>query len=265
MELPRSKFAICAIASPLEKNYLEEWIAYHKKIGVDRFFIATNDWEWECNDSSVVLAKIDGRQKQCYYYTWFARNMSSYVDWCAFIDCDEFIRLGTKHRTVHDLADENKFKDAICLSWRLFGSNGMHFSGDYNVLSRFTRRQSGFNQHIKTVLNLKKLASFGDNRSITFTTPHCATCRSCTGIISYSVDNRRIIGPYDNYASTELHDNDTWLAHFFCKTPEEWRLKQERGRIDVAEDSPLMHRPDEDFVNHDLNDVEDTSLRDVLC
>lgn len=29
VQLPHVKYGICAIASPLEANYLSEWIAYH--------------------------------------------------------------------------------------------------------------------------------------------------------------------------------------------------------------------------------------------
>lgn len=145
VQLPHVKYGICAIMSPLEANYIDEWMAYHKKIGIERFFICTNDWTWNISDPAVVMTRLDGRQKQMLWYTWFTRNMGKYVDFCAFIDCDEFIKLGAKHKSFADLAEEHVFHDAFCLSWRMFGSSGLHFNGDYSVLKRFTHRQAGFN------------------------------------------------------------------------------------------------------------------------
>jgi len=145
MELKHKKYAICAIASPLEKNYLDEWIAYHKKIGIEFFFIATNDWEWTPDDPFVAVTKADGREQQLKYYTWYVNHFSRFVDWTAFIDCDEFIKLGAKHKSIDDLIEEHKFETAIALNWRMFGSSGLHYNGENSVLKRFTHRQQGFN------------------------------------------------------------------------------------------------------------------------
>lgn len=244
-----SEFAICAIASPLEKNYLDEWVSYHKKIGVQHFFICTNDWTWDENkDPDVTTARLDGKSKQCGWYTWFVQNMAKYVGWCAFIDIDEFIKLGSRHKTVLDIVNDNPLVDCICLNWKLFGSSGKHFDGDYNVLSRFTRCQKGFNIHVKSILNLQKLKSFKDDKRIFFRNPHFATLSSIASLHQYSVNKREIFGAYDKNANFALTNDDAWLAHFFCKTPEEWKLKQERGRADVAEGSSLMYRKDEEFA-----------------
>lgn len=259
------KFTVCAIASPLEANYIDEWIKYHKAIGVEAFCIATNDWEWKNSYEDVYIVRIDGRAAQCPYYTRFVQTMSQIVDWAAFIDIDEFIRLGDKHRTVLDLVEEFQHCDSISLSWRLFGSNGLHFDNDYSVLKRFTKRQHDFNIHVKSILNLAKLRSFGDQRRTVFMNPHFACRDSIYTLQQYTVDRRQIVGPYDNAANYKLKDNDTWLAHYFCKTPEEWKLKQARGRVDVPANSGMVYRKDEEFSQHDFNDVEDTSLRDVLC
>lgn len=265
---PHAKYGICAIASPLEANYIDEWIAYHKKIGIERFFICTNDWTWNISDPAVVMTRLDGREKQLLWYTWFTRNMGKYVDFCAFIDCDEFIKLGAKHKSFADLAEEHLFDDAFCLSWRMFGSSGLHFNGDYSVLKRFTHRQAGFNQHIKTVLNIRKLASFKEDKVVQFANPHFARIASPYfaghDIVSYSVDGRRIYGPFDRDADKLLHDDDAWLAHYFTKTPEEWQKKKERGRIDVSSNSPLLFRNDSEFKLYDLNDVEDKSLAQLM-
>lgn len=243
------EFSIAAIASPLEANYIQEWVDYHKRIGVEHFFIATNDWVLDTDDQAITTMRLDGRGVQSGYYTWCARNLGVKTKWCAFIDIDEFIKCDS----VSDLVKGHENDDAICLSWRLFGSSGKHFDGDYSVLKRFTRRQRMFNKHVKTIVNLHN----SQEKFPVFANPHWAI-----GIQAKSVDGRNVDGPFDFAADTRLNDSSPWLAHFFCKTPEEWKLKQERGRVDVPPGSPDIYRKDNEFDEHDLNDVEDTSLID---
>ena len=242
-------YSIAAILSPLEANYVEEWMTYHRKIGIQHFYLATNDWDFTMKCPDVEVVRIDGRAKQIPFYTWCVRNLSDKTKWCAFIDGDEFI----KCISMDDLVKGHENDDAICLSWKLFGSSGLHFNGDYSVLNRFTKRQRGFNKHVKTIVNLPN----SRGKYPVFVNPHWAI-----GIQAKSVDGRNVDGPFDFAADTRLNDSSPWLAHFFCKTPEEWKLKQERGRIDVPPGSPETYRKDNEFNEHDLNDVEDTSLMD---
>ena len=260
-------FAVCAIASPLEKNYLGEWVEYHRRIGVEKFFVATNDWTWEDPPECVEAVRVDGRAKQTPWYTWFARNKAGEADWVAFIDCDEFIRLGAGQKSVLDLVKGREGQDALALSWRMFGSSGKRFDGDYSVLKRFTMRQKGFNPHVKTVLNAKRLRENGSAAAVLFSNPHSASLdrpELGASLDSRSVDGRRVPGPLDHEAGRFLDDDSPYLAHFFVKTPEEWKRKRERGRIDVPEGSKLMFRKDEEFAENDLNEAEDTSLRGII-
>ena len=244
------KFSIAAIASPLEANYIQEWVDYHKRIGVEHFYIATNDWVLDTNDPAISTMRLDGRGVQTPYYTWCVRNLVPCTQWCAFIDIDEFI----KCESIEQLVKGHESDDAICLSWRLFGSSNLHFDGtNYSVLKRFTHRQSGFNKHVKVVVNLQN----SKPKYPLFANPHWAF-----GIVTKSIDGRVVNGPYDLASETRLNDASPWIAHFFCKTPEEWKKKQERGRVDVPPGSPEIYRKDNEFEEHDLNDVEDTSLID---
>ena len=130
-------YSIAAIASPLESNYLAEWVAYHKAIGVEHFFLATNDWNYNTKDPSVSTVRIDGRTLQLPYYNWALTHLRGATKWLAFTDCDEFIRC----QNMDKLVKGHEQDDAICLSWRMFGSSGLHFTGEYSVLKCFTKRQ----------------------------------------------------------------------------------------------------------------------------
>lgn len=90
--------------------------------------------------------------------------MSTYAekyDWAAFIDVDEFILL-KKHKTIASLLSEYRECQAICVNWKLFGSSGHKESSKEPVLSRFVHSEAGVNPHIKTIVNLKLLRSFGN-------------------------------------------------------------------------------------------------------
>lgn len=213
-------YSIAAILSPLEANYVEEWMSYHRKIGIQHFYLATNDWDFTMKCPDVDVVRIDGRAKQLPFYNWCVRNLVGKTKWCAFIDGDEFIKCSSMDKLVKGHEQD----DAICLSWRLFGSSGKHFNGDYSVLNRFTKRQAGFNQHVKSIVNLENTK----NKQVLFVNPHFLL-----GAVTKSVDGRIIEGPYDFASETRLNDASPWLAHFFTKTPEEWELKRKQGRIDV--------------------------------
>lgn len=244
-------YSIAAILSPLEANYVEEWMSYHRKIGIQHFYLATNNWDFTMKCPDVDVLRIDGRAKQLPFYTWCVRNLAGNTKWCAFIDGDEFINC----KSMDELVKGHEQDDAICLSWKLFGSSGLHFNGDYSVLNRFTKRQRGFNEHVKTIVNLPN----SRGKYPVFVNPHFAI-----GITTKSIDGRTIDGPFDMAVETRLNDSSPYIAHFFTKTPEEWKKKREQGRIDVPEGSPLLFREDSEFQKHDLNEVEDTSLKDKM-
>ena len=193
------------------------------------------------------------------------QNRSFTTKWASFQDIDEFIHLGSRFKSVEELISLHDNDDALCLSWRLFGSSGLHFNGDYSVLNRFTHRQHGFNKHVKTMLNLKRLLT--NHMQVFCVNPHFFIHNiyepTSFKFQAKSVDGRPISGPFDMEAESHLDDDSPWLAHFFTKTPEEWKKKREQGRIDTPANSPELYRKDSEFAENDFNDVEDTSLRDV--
>lgn len=261
LKLSHVQLAVCAIASPLEKKYIDEWLEWHRKIGVQRFYIATNNWTMHGILNDVIAVRADGRDMQRRWYTHFAREMSRDVDWCAFIDIDEFIKPDAD-TPLRQMLSESSMLDSLSLSWKLFGSNGLHYNGETSVLKRFTKCQRGFNEHTKQIINFKKLRSFGDDKALFFSNPHCALTTKSYGIGQWTVDGRQIHGPLD-YGCNQLSESKAWIAHYFCKTPEEWKLKQQLGRADVPEGSQMLYRKDEEFALHDLNDEECTILKEI--
>lgn len=159
------KLALIAICSELDaRYYVLEWIKYHKHIGFDDIFIYLNNVDKHTRDNLenykldyVHLIEWDGKIQQLRAYNDFIENKSKDYDWGLFIDIDEFF-VPKGFKDAKEALEFYKDYYAVAFNWKLFGSNGLE-KPDYSkgVIERFTKSQIGFNNHIKTALNFKKI------------------------------------------------------------------------------------------------------------
>lgn len=230
------KIVLVCIAKD-EDNYIKEWVDYHLKLGFHKIFIYENNWRCNLDFDTNLVVKIpfDGQKQQKNAYHHFLDNYKNEFDWGAFFDVDEFLVL-KKHRTISDLINDYKNHDCLVVNWVFFGDNGLEKveADNFSVLSRFTKRQIGVNQHIKSILNLKN--------DFRFRTPHDAKGVTWT-------DSRGLKGggPFNKNGK----DNIIQLNHYWCKTKEEFEKKLTRGTPDAS------HRSIEMFANHNFNNIDD--------
>ena len=95
---PPVYLAICAIAKN-EGPYFKEWIEWHRKMGVEKFYIYDN--ESTDNTREILQPYIDSGIVDYTYYPGYRKQIAAYDDcmtrhredsrWIAFIDLDEFI------------------------------------------------------------------------------------------------------------------------------------------------------------------------------
>lgn len=223
-----------------EDNYIQEWIDYNFKLGFDDIFIYQNDWRCSVEHDRVHKINFDGHSIQKRAYNSFIQNYYTQYDWVAFLDCDEFLVL-KKHKNVKDFIQDYANFDCIGINWVLFGDNGLSFDGNYSVLSRFTKRQSSPNPHIKSILKMNRDAVFSahnpDNRPVVDT--------------NYKI----FYGPFNENGPIDVAQ----VNHYFGKTRQEWDVKRNRGDACwVGPDHPQYYRNDSDFERHNFNEVEDT-------
>jgi len=109
-------------------------------------------------------------------------------------------------------------------------------NNEFSQIKRFTKRQGIMNQHIKTILNCKV------NCEMSVHNPH--------GIPIVSPNRNQIKGPFNKNPNDEIAQ----LNHYFCKTPEEFMKKCERGRSDI-----LGHKRtfEKDYHSENHNEIED--------
>lgn len=247
------KTAVCAIAAPFERPYLEEWIKWNVEVlKFSEVLLYANNWNEDTDWSfishyPVKVITFDGQVQQLNAYNDCLRKFSNEFDFIAFFDCDEFLVLKEDAYISQFLKRCEQFK-CICVNWKLFGSNGLEKYEDKPVVQRFTRSQLGTNEHIKTIVNTK----LDTEIAVKFKNPHF------TNVPSVAPDKKRlVVGPF-NY---DGDDKIAYLAHFCTKSREECWKRRSMNCADTG-------KPREDiakfFNEHNRNDVENLDLCDKL-
>jgi hypothetical protein len=156
-----------------EAPYLLEWIAYHRVVGIETFFIADNGGEDETSRllrrlhraGFITRHNVIGRlAPQQTVYNELVARMRALVDLVAVIDADEFIRPLDGDRVTPLIA--RYFVDpsvsALALHWANYGSARQTKWRRGLVLERFPyRAEQTFwrNTHVKSIARTDRLAS----------------------------------------------------------------------------------------------------------
>ncbi|GLS15014.1 hypothetical protein GCM10007935_24470 [Hydrogenophaga electricum] len=152
-----------------EKPYVIEWLAHHRLLGVERFFVADN----QSTDGTTELLEAlqacgflachrfpspEGRGPQLPAYRMLLETHGHEVEWLAFIDADEFIwPMGEEDSLpafLQQLAERRPQMGALVLNWASYGSDGQLHQAPGLVVERFTRhapRDHFANVPVKTV------------------------------------------------------------------------------------------------------------------
>ena len=245
------QIAVCAIFKD-EAPYLLEWLAFHKMIGVDMFYLYDNgssDGGGEVIRRSrfarnVTLIDWPERPGQLSAYNHFRVHHARQFTWVAFIDIDEFI-MPLASASIRQILLRNIYQPyaAILLQWLVFGPSGHIHRPDGLVIESYTRRlpqTADASRHVKTLVRTEHLLGIDY-------TPHAAECSgpACTtrgeNVLPYPIQ------------PTECHDVMV-INHYFTKSQEDWEFKRCRGRGDSLE--PYQERVFADVASE--AEIEDT-------
>ena len=239
MESPQ--IAICLIIRD-ENEYLEEWLDYHRSIGIDHFFIYDNESKEPVKGNSDVTVKLwtdNKHASQCRAYLDCCKNNDDY-DYIAFIDTDEFIMLNGYSNIKDYLQSISVSFDTLVLSWRMYGQPKPYFT-EKRPISDYVYYHE--DKHVKCIINPKK--------AISFPTPHNATI---TGICIDELGNRAQ-GPWNNHTSKNI-----WIKHVWTRSESEFKIKIGRGTGDKV----TRKRSMQDFINHnDKCTIKDATHTDT--
>lgn len=221
------KIGICAIFRDEARDLLE-WLAFHKMIGVDLFFLYDNgssDGGSELVRGSdfarnVTVTEWSDRPGQLSAYNHFRVNHADRVTWIGFIDIDEFIvpRAGGSIREILMRRMYEPYAQ-IMLQWLVFGPSGHDRRPPGLIVENYTRRMpdgAEINRHIKSLVRTNRLLGIDY-------TPHAAECSgpSCNTrgeeMLPFAIQ------------PVECHDVMV-VHHYFTKSREDWEVKRRRGR-----------------------------------
>ena len=249
------RIGICAIAKD-ENFYIDEWIRYHLKLGVDQICIFQNNWRYSgpfTENFHVHWYAQDGEVQQLNAYNRFLHNANLSIqelDWCAFIDIDEYICVRDVSRSFQDILEEFQAYPSLAINWRLFGSSRLSWDSSHDVVTRFTKCEAVLNKHIKQVVNLKMMRENGMLSKAHFTNPHYGNWATV------NLQKNAVIGPFNTQCLDQVQPLE--LNHYVVKTWDECLAKCSRGRADAS----CKRNAEEFFREHDKNDIENTTAKD---
>lgn len=258
-------YIVCCICKN-EKKYIEEFIEYHLQLGFDKIIIGdNNDIDGERYDeqlkdyidyNEVEIVDLRGKvaiQKQ--FYNDIIRNYK--YEWCAFIDCDEFITFSEKSKfnNIKDFLNSRKNVYAYALNWIVYGDNERVYAGKGDVVERFKQPlpldikiNYNFpqNYHIKTILNSAVRNFYFD------ITPHNVNFNGY-----FSPNGTKIeTSPFNPNMDFDV----VYVRHYYTKSLEEWVNKKMKNKYaDCIPSDQISYYPIEDFFKY--NRITEAKLK----
>ena len=244
---PEYYLAVCAIAKN-EGPYLVEWIEWHRRQGVEKFYIYDN----ESTDGTKELLKPFVRSGLVEYRYWPGRRrqLPAYDDclerhrlsarWIAFIDLDEFI-VPVKDGSIPEFLRRFEGVPVVEINWLIYGSGGAKSKTAGTMMQRFKRHSVPshyLNRHVKSIVDPRRVYGM-------------IGCHEAARISGHAADSHgeRIL---KNFRDREPQQDVIRINHYAVKSYEEFLGKQARGR---ARGNGI--RTLEYFNQYDLNDIED--------
>ncbi len=245
--LPACYLSVCAIAKN-EGPYFKEWIDWHLKQGVEKFYIYDNE---STDDTRDVLAPyIESGIVDYKYFPGRKMQLAAYDDcfdkhrldtrWLAIIDIDEFI-VSVRDNSIPDFLRRMENFASVEINWLVYGSSGEKKKREGDVMDRFRRHSlpgHELNRHVKSIVNPRRVCTM-------------TGCHEAARISGCAVDSHgnRITC---NFRNREPQQDVIRINHYAIKSFDEFLAKRARGRARVNNLRGLDY-----FKRFDLNDIEE--------
>ena len=246
-----------------DARFLEEWIDYHRHVGVEHFYLFNNRSQ---DNYMAVLQKyinadvvtlVDWPYE---YYTaeqWNWVQSESYEEalrmtrgvsrWLALIDTDEFI-VPVKRKTIPKVLKDYKGASAIAVNWYMYGTAGVAelLPGERMTYRMLLRAEDSAGEH----LLIKSIVQ--PERTILFNNPHFGQYNPGCSI---NTDGKPVAGALAPYlVGSVLRINHYWTRDekfmYEQKIPRRYKMYQQDGqsildannRYNVVYDDIIMQK-----------------------
>jgi hypothetical protein len=248
--------ALCCIIKD-ENEYLEEWINYHLKIGIEHFYIYDNGSKipirltLEKNDllKYATVIYMPGKARQVKAYAHCLKNFGKSYKWIGFIDTDEFIVPKLTNGDFKAFLTDFEPYGGLGINWMVFGSSGHLKRTKLPQLESFLLRADesfNINVHIKSIVQPEHVQSVLGSHNFEYK----------EGKFCVNENFEHIDGPFSKTSVNKIQ-----LNHYYCRSLEEYQLKVTRGYGDTRKKRSI-----DEFFRHDRhsNEVKDTKILEIL-
>jgi O-antigen biosynthesis protein len=251
---------VCAIIKN-EASYIYEWLSYHYTVGVRRFILydngSTDDTRavirhWPRSDL-VTMVDWPMAGGQVSAYADMLKRFRDAGEWCAFIDCDEFLCPQTNLSVDEILGQLGPDVEGLYVYWLMFGSSGHLRRQPGLVTETFRMRMpedASSHHYGKSIMRLAK---------VTEATIHLF--RANGKIVNdegWELDKSSV-----DHQVRKSHKLIA-LNHYFTKSREEWVIRRSMGKVTHTEGQPNFRRSDHEFDQHDINIVQDERAAQII-
>ena len=244
---PEYYLAVCAIVKN-EGPYFKEWIDWHHKQGVEKFYIYDNE-STDCT-KEVLAPYIGSGLVEYNYWPGGKQQLPAYDDcferhrlearWIAVIDLDEFI-VPVKDKSIPEFLHRMEKFSVVEINWLVYGSGGAKRREPGGVMERFRHHslpEHRLNTHVKSIADPRRVC----------TMTGCHEAARISGSAADSHGNPLKKGFRDRKPQQDV----IRINHYAVKSYEEFLAKRARGRARVTTLRDMNY-----FDSYDLNDIEE--------
>ena len=243
---PRYYLAICAIAKN-EGPYFQEWIEWHRKQGVEKFYIYDNestDGTREVLEPYIASGLVDytyfpGQKMQLAAYDDCFERHRLEMRWLAIIDLDEFI-VPIKDRSIPEFLHRMEKYPVVEINWLVYGSGGAKKQEPGGVMERFRRHslpEHRLNTHVKSIVDPRRVCGM-------------IGCHEAARLSGKAADSHGV--PLTKgFRDRKPQQDVIRINHYAIKSYEEFLSKRARGRARTNSLRDMNY-----FDAYDLNELE---------
>lgn len=210
-----------------EHDYAEDFIKYHKKVGVEKFIILDREYnktaEMFKDDPDVTVIHFPEPSVHAEAWAHLISISAGKTNWLALIDADQAL-VPVQTDDVKDVLKEFEDYASVQMNWHTFGSNGHLKKEPGSVYERFTKRaidEEVVNNHTQFICQ--------PHRTLALRTADPHHPKLPHNEVSVNTNKEVIQGPFNpNHCFDKL-----WCAHYINKSLQECEFKHSKGRADI--------------------------------
>jgi hypothetical protein len=213
-----------------EDPYMKDFVKYHRSVGVEHFVFFDREYgsikKMFENDLDVEVIHFPDIPSNVHAEAWaqLIKYNRGKTKWLALIDADQVL-VPVKTNNVKDVLREYEAFASLQCNWHTFGASDKNIKEVGSIYERFLKRANPLatiNNHTQFICQPDRtLAEKTDD-------PHHP--KLSPNEISVNTNKNKV--PNSPFNMPPLHDT-LWIAHYICKSKEEWMVKNAKGRADI--------------------------------